>query len=157
MCMSADDSFSIPPPKTQVSVSVERDSRAMNHMDPESKLIHAQLEEWARWARDTGIMGYPKQSLTEKAAQYGRLGIPQESNYRAEPLMPEHVARMDAVVASLCQTDQQAIKGYYCRWEVADAGLEALARRLSMRVRQLQNVLRRARWRIAIKMAQTTV
>lgn len=147
--VAADFEIPISVPRGSPKVEVVRE-KAMNHMDPETKLIHAQLEEWAKWARDMGIMGYPKQSLTEKAAQYGKLGIPQESNYKSEPLMPEHVAKLDAAIASLCQTDQKAIKGYYCRWEP----IEALARRLSMRVRQLQNVLRRARWRLAIRMGQ---
>jgi hypothetical protein len=33
----------------------ERDSRCMNNMDPDTKLVHARLEEWSRWAKDLGI------------------------------------------------------------------------------------------------------
>lgn len=122
----------------------ERDRRSMNHMDPDTKLVHARLEEWAKWAKDTGILGYPKQSLTEKAAQYGKLGIPQESNYRAEPMMPDHVAHVDAAVSKLCQIDKGVVKTYYLKWEPVNV----MARRHSMRVLQFQRVLRRARWRI---------
>lgn len=125
----------------------ERDPRSMNHMDPDTKLVHARLEEWAKWAKDIGIAGYPRQSLTEKAAQYGKLGIPQESNIRAEPLMPDHVARVDAAICRLGEIDKKAIRLYYTSWDVA----ENLARKMdrSMRWRQFLNVVRRARWRVA--------
>lgn len=125
----------------------ERDRRSMNHMDPDTKIVHARLEEWAKWAKDMGIAGYPRQSVTEKAAQYGKLGIPQESNYRSEPMMPDHVARVDAAICRLGEIDKKAIRLYYLSWDVA----ENLARRMdrSMRRAQFLNVVRRARWRIA--------
>lgn len=121
-----------------------RSSRSMNHMDPETKLVHARLEEWSKWAKDPGIAGYPKQSLTEKAAQYGKLGIPQESNYRAEPSMPDHVAVIDAAVCRLGDSERKVVQIYYLRWEP----VSVMARRVSMRERQFQTVLQRARWRI---------
>jgi len=125
----------------------ERDRRAMNHMDPDTKVVHARLEEWARWAKDAGIMGYPTQSLTEKAAKYGKLGIPQESLNKPEPTMPEHVAAVDAAICRLGEIDRKAVRLYYLNWEP----VETLARRMhvnGMRVLQFQRVLRRARWRI---------
>jgi hypothetical protein len=130
----------------EVCVS-ERDRRSMNHMDPDTKVVHARLEEWAKWAKDMGIAGYPRQSITEKAAQYGKLGIPQESNFRTEPMMPDHVARVDAAICRLGAVDKKAIKLYYTSWDVA----ENLARKMdrSMRRAQFLNVVRRARWRIA--------
>lgn len=136
--------------KARATIEVERDPRTMNRMDPETRAIHVRLEEWACWAKDRGILGYPRQSLTEKAAQYGKLGIPQESNYRAEPMMPPHVAAMDAAISRLCQIDKGVIKTYYLHWEP----IECMARRHSMRTRQFQNVLRRARWRLAILIVQ---
>jgi hypothetical protein len=125
----------------------ERDRRAMNHMDPDTKLVHARLEEWSRWAKDTGIAGYPHQSITEKAAKYGKLGIPQESLHKPEPTMPDHVARVDAAICRLGDVDRKALRLYYLSWDVA----ENLARRMdrSMRWRQFLNVVRRARWRVA--------
>jgi hypothetical protein len=130
----------------EVSV-YERDRRAMNHMDPDTKLVHARLEEWSRWAKDTGIAGYPHQSITEKAAKYGKLGIPQESLHKPEPTMPDHVARVDAAICRLGDVDRKALRLYYLSWDVA----ENLARRMdrSMRWRQFLNVVRRARWRVA--------
>lgn len=126
---------------------IERDRRSMNHMDPDTKLVHARLEEWANWARDIGIAGYPRQSLTEKAAKYGKLGIPQEPLHKPEPVMPEHVARVDAAICRLGDIDRKALRLYYLSWDVA----ENLARRMdrSMRWRQYLNVVRRARWRVA--------
>lgn len=119
--------------------------KAMNHMDPDMKAVHVRIEEWSRWAKDTGIAGYPRQSLTEKAAQYGKLGIPQESNHEAEAIMPERVAVVDAAIAKLGDIDRKVIRAYYLTWKP----VSVLARRLNMRERQFYAVLRRARWRIA--------
>jgi hypothetical protein len=131
----------------EMYVMGERSSRTMNHMDPDTKLVHARLEEWAGWARDTGIAGYPKQSLTEKAAKYGKLGLPQEPMHKPEPMMPDHVAIIDVAICRLGVIDQKAIRLYYLNW----AAPEVLARKMdrSMRWRQYLNVVRRARWRIA--------
>lgn len=125
----------------------ERYRRAMNHMDPDTKLVHARLEEWARWAKDAGIQGYPRQSVFVKAATYNATGIPQESMHKPEPMMPDHVARVDAAICRLGEIDRKAIRLYYLSWDVA----ENLARRMdrTMRWRQFLNVVRRARWRVA--------
>lgn len=122
----------------------ERDRRSMNHMDPDTKAVHARLEEWAGWAKDIGIAGYPRQSLTEKAAMYGKLGIPQEPMHKPEPMMPDHVALIDAAVSRLGDIDRRVVKTYYLKWEP----VSVMARHMSMRERQFQTVLRRARWRI---------
>lgn len=121
-----------------------RSPRTMNHMDPETKEVHARLEEWARWAKDIGIAGYPRQSLTEKAAKYGKLGIPQEPLHKPEPMMPDRVAAVDAAISKLGDIDRSVVRAYYLNWEPTST----MARRLRMRERQFQNVLRRARWRI---------
>jgi hypothetical protein len=122
----------------------ERDRRAMNHMDPDTKLVHARLEEWARWAKEIGIAGYPKQSPTEKAALYGALGLPQEPLNKPEPLMPDHVAVIDAAICKLGEIDRAVVKTYYLNW----TAVEVMARKHKMRVLQFQRVLRRARWRV---------
>lgn len=127
--------------KVAVTIEAERDPRAMNRMDPETKLVHARLEAWGRWARDIGITGYPKQSLTEKAAQYGKLGIPQESNYRSEPMMPEEVAEVDAAVGRLWKIGQRCVKRYYTNWQP----MEVMARQESMSESHMKEVLRRSR------------
>jgi hypothetical protein len=126
--------------------AVMRDPRTLNHMDPETTAIHLLLEVWGKWAKHSGIAGYPKSSPTEKAARYGKLGIPQESNYKGEPEMPEEIARLDAAVGRLCEIDRAAIRAYYTHWEPR----EVMARKCGMRARQFLNVLRRARWRLTI-------
>lgn len=127
-----------------VSIEDSRRRKSMNHMDPETKLVHARLEEWARWAKDSGIAGYPKQSLTEKAAKYGRLGIPQETLNKPEPMMPDRVAVVDAAICRLGVIDRRVVEIYYKSWEAP----EVLAKKMHMRERQFQHVLQRARWRI---------
>lgn len=123
---------------------MQRSPRSMNHMDPETKEVHARLEEWARWAKDSGIAGYPRQSLTEKAAKYGKLGIPQEPLHKPEPMMPDRVAVVDAAISKLGEIDRGVVRLYYLNWEPT----MVMARRMKMRARQFENVLRRARWRI---------
>lgn len=125
-------------------VIMQRSPRSMNHMDPDTKEVHARLEEWARWAKDLGVAGYPRQSLTEKAAKYGKLGIPQESLHKPEPMMPDRVAVVDAAISKLGEIDRGVVRLYYLKWEPT----MVMARRMKMRARQFENVLRRARWRI---------
>jgi DNA-directed RNA polymerase specialized sigma24 family protein len=84
----------------------------------------------------------------EKAVLYGKLGIPQEANFRGEPEIPDDVAKIDSAIARLCEIDKRAIIAYYTHWEA----METIAKRCGMRVRQFQNVLRRARWRLTINM-----
>lgn len=128
-------------PRASAKVEVERDARVMNRMDPETKLVHARLEAWGRWAKDRGIQGYPVQSLTEKAAQYGKLGIPQESNYRSEPMMPEDVAQVDAAIGRLWNIGQRCVKRYYTAWQP----MEVMAKDERMSVSSMKEVLRRSR------------
>jgi hypothetical protein len=128
---------------TSITINL-RSPRAMNHMDAETKLVHARLEEWAKWAKDKSIAGFPTQSLTEKAAQYGRLGIPQESNYRAEPSMPERVAVVDAAISRLDPEGKLVIRAYYLTWQPQSV----MARQVRLSERAFRLALQRARWRI---------
>lgn len=118
--------------------------KSMNNMDAETKQVHLRLEEWARWAKDSGISGYPRQSLTEKAATYGKLGIPQEPLHKPESVMPDRVAAVDAAICRLGDIDRGVVRQYYLHWEP----IESMARRQHMRALQFQRVLHRARWRI---------
>ena len=76
-------------------------------MDPDTKMMHLLLETWGKWAKDSGIQGYPRCSSTERAARYGKLGIPQESNYKGEPEIPEQIAVLDAAIARLGDIDKR--------------------------------------------------
>jgi DNA-directed RNA polymerase specialized sigma24 family protein len=63
--------------------------------------------------------------------------------------IPEDIAHIDAAISRLGQIDKRVIVAYYTRYEPPDL----IARKLQMRVRQFQAVLRRARWRIGGYMA----
>lgn len=67
--------------------------------------IHAALALWGSWrARGPsgGPAGYPRQSPFVRAAQYGALGIPQESNVRIDHDTPsEIVETVDKVVVAM--------------------------------------------------------
>lgn len=126
---------------------VERDGRAMNNMDPETKLTHIRLEEWARWAKDSESREWPPITLLGKVIEQGISGAGQGT--RPPISMPDNVAKVDAAVAKLGEIDKKAIKTYYMRWE----DIDSMARRLHMRRRQFQNVLRRARFRVQVYMS----
>lgn len=121
--------------------TAERDPRYLNHMDPDTKRVHVRLEEWGKWARDTEVRPWPRRTLLGRIMDQGASGAGQS---QAPISIPNTVAAVDAAVARLGAIDRSVVQTYYLRWEPP----EVMARRLSMRVRQFQSVLRRARWRI---------
>lgn len=121
--------------------AVMHDVRA-NRMDPDTKLVHSRLEEWGRWAKDSEIRAWPAMTLLARVIEQGEVAAGQQG--RPPVCMPPAVAIVDAAVCRLNATDKGVIQTYYLRWEP----IEVMARRHHMRVRQFQNVLRRARWRI---------
>ncbi len=122
---------------------VRDDKRVMNHMDAETKLVHIRLEAWGRWNRGGMPREWPEVSMMGRIAEYGPNGASQQS---APPVsMSDDMARLDAAVTRLGDIDKRAIRSYYFH----DDAVETLARRMKMRPRQFQNVLRRARWRLA--------
>jgi hypothetical protein len=128
---------------------IERDvRRTMNHMDPETKAVHSRLEAWGKWARDGSIRAWPERTLLKRLMDEGTSGAAQQS--RPPISMPEDIALVDVAVSRLVATDKQCVQTYYLRWEP----IEVMARRNGMRTRQFQNVLRRARWRISLMLAE---
>lgn len=124
-----------------VAEVVMRDVR-MNRMDGETKIVHERLEAWGRWARDSEVRAWPKTTLLGRVIEQGPMGASQQGK---PPInIPDQVAVVDAAVCRLGAIDRGVIQTYYLRWEP----IEVMARRHKMRVRQFQNVLRRARWRI---------
>jgi len=121
-----------------------RDPRAINAMDPDTKLIHAMLEAWGKWAKDMESHGWPAQTLLARMIEYGPQGASQQG--RPPVAMPDEIAKTDAAVARLCVTDRRAVVAYYTRWEPP----QIIAKRLHMRERQFRNVLQRARWRLSV-------
>lgn len=117
----------------------ERTGRAMSHMAPEVKIVHARLEAWGKWAHEV-LRPWPERTWLGKLCD-GELG---RSENRAPVTMPDHVAAVDAAVSSLGEIDRQVIKAYYCHSDP----IELMARRCRMREAQFKNVLKRARWRL---------
>jgi hypothetical protein len=115
-----------------------RDRRVVNHMDPETKVVHGRLEAWGAWAKDAEIRAWPSATITERM-RGGRSTVPPIA-------MPDDIAAIDAAVCRLNAIDRQAIQLYYIKW----APIDVHARKMHMRVRQYQNVLRRSRWRLAM-------
>lgn len=118
------------------------DKRVMNHMDPETKAVHLRLEAWAEWSKDAEVRPFPSITLLGRVIEQGISGAGQQG--RPPVSMPDPIARVDAAVGRLGDIDKRAIMIYYRRWEP----IEVMARRMKMRPRQFQNVLRRARWRL---------
>ena len=123
--------------------AVMRDPRAINAMDPDTKLIHAMLEAWGKWAKDMESHGWPAQTLLARMIEYGPQGASQQG--RPPVAMPDEIAQIDAAVARLCQIDKNAVVAYYTRWEPPDV----VAKRLRIKERELRRTLQRARWRLA--------
>lgn len=67
--------------------------------------VHALLTLWGNWTgrhKDYGPSNYPKESPFVKAALYGKLGIPQESNVRVDDdSMPHLVEWMDTIINTM--------------------------------------------------------
>lgn len=118
------------------------DARVMNHMDPDTRLAHIRLEQWGKICADRWAP-WPRSTLLGKVIEFGLSGAAQAG--RPVEAIPEEVAQTDGAVARLSVIDRRAVTTYYTRSE----SVEVCARRCGMRVRQFQNVLKRARWRIA--------
>lgn len=144
IALTVTETFYVPLPavKATVEVRIARDRRTMNNMDPETKAVHIRLEQWGAETRERGS-GYPSITLLGRLMEQGPMGAGQEG--RPPVALSEAAAHIDACVAKLCQIDQRALREYYQH----QVGMYELSRKLSMRERQAQNVLRRARWRLA--------
>lgn len=125
-----------------MSMTLERDGRAMNHMDPETKLVHARLEQWARWARDHALQPFPVRTVLGRVIEEGpAAGSPSGG----APEWPAEVAEVERAVLALGDIDRSVIRQYYLEWGPP----EAHARACHMSVRRFRSALRRARWRLS--------
>lgn len=125
--------------KPQVTLA-ERDRRAMNHMDPETKLTHAELEAWGRETRDRDENGLPGTTLLGRVIEFGPMGAGQGG--RGPTDLSARAARVDACVARLWKVGQRCVKRYYTSSEP----VAVMARKEEMSERRFQEVLRRSRW-----------
>jgi hypothetical protein len=127
-----------------VSVIVPRDPRAMNHMDPTTRVVHAMLEQWGRETRNEAENGYPSTTLLGRVIEQGP-GAGQAG--RPVSHLSEQSARVDVQVARLRERPRECVKMYYQRWEP----MEVMARKLTvqlgyqMSVSTLKDTLRRTR------------
>jgi hypothetical protein len=128
----------------EVESRASRDLRRVNHMDPETRIVHARLEAWGAWAKDAEVRAWPSITLLGRMIDQQACGAAQSG--RPPISMPDEVAKTDAAVCKLNAIDKQAVQLYYIKW----APIEVHARKMQMRPRQFQNVLRRARWRLSL-------
>ena len=125
--------------RAPTTVTEQRDPRSMNHMDPETKLVHAYLEQWGRETRDRVENGLPSTTLLGRVIEQGP-GAGQSGRPPSD-LSPRS-AQMDALVSRLWQIGQRCIKRYYQHWEP----MEVMARREGISASRMKEVLRRSRW-----------
>ena len=128
----------------EVVMNETRDKRRVNHMDPETRLVHGRLEQWGAWAKDSEIRAYPSVTYLARWIEQGIDGAAQQG--KPPIAMPDEIAAVDAAVCRLNDIDKRAVRLYYIKWQPIDV----LARQMGMRSRQYQNVLRRARWRLGL-------
>lgn len=119
--------------------AVTRDPRALNHMDPDTKLIHAYLEQWGKETKDRDENGLPATTLLGRVIEQGP-GAGQTGRPPSD-LSPRS-AVIDALVGRLWHIGQRCIKRYYQYWEP----MEVMARREEISVSRMKEVLRRSRW-----------
>lgn len=129
---------------TRVEVQVERDPRAMNRMDPETKLVHAYLEQWGRETKDRPENGFPASTLLGRLIDQGPMGASQSGRPPTD-LTPQS-ALIDAAVSRLWGIGKKCIKRYYQTWEPMDV----MARKESISESHMKEVLRRSRHLIAL-------
>ena len=118
------------------------DRRAMNHMDAETKLVHIRLEAWGNWNKGAEMKPYPEITLLGRVIEQGISGAAQGA--RPCISMPEQVQVTEMAVLRCPAVDQQVLREYYIKY----APVEIMARHCRMRIKQFQNVLKRARWRV---------
>lgn len=119
------------------------DSRGMNGMAPEIKVVHLRLEAWATWGRqELSTLGLPSETYLSRWIEYGIQGAQQAGKV---PQMPDHVAEVDTAVAKLPQSIGQVVKCYYLRWEPKSV----MARRCRMSPGTFDGYLSRGRWYLA--------
>jgi hypothetical protein len=120
--------------------------------------VHALLVMWGNYRRRTkvGPQGYPKESPFVKAALYGKLGIPQESNVRIDDdSMPALVEWIDRIVVEMPEDLQKIIDTRY-KPPVNEYGneppFEMMAKSLYMSPSTFRSRLESAQWYVYARM-----
>lgn len=124
--------------------------------------VHALLTLWGNWGghhKEYGPSGHPKASPFVKAALYGKLGIPQESNVRIDDdSMPRLVEWMDTIInsmpADVAHLKQVIMTKYkpYINPVGNEPNQDAMAASLGMSVSTFRNRLESAQWYVYARM-----
>jgi hypothetical protein len=145
VALSVTDVISIPFHASRPEVSVkERDPRAMNRMDPETKLVHAYLEQWGKETKDRDENGFPASTLLGRMIEQGPMGASQSGRPPTD-LSPQS-ALIDTAVSRLWGIGKNCVKRYYRTWEPMDV----MARKEGISESHMKEVLRRSRHLIAL-------
>lgn len=120
--------------------------------------VHALLTLWGNYRRRArvGPQGYPQESPFVKAALYGKLGIPQESNVRVDDDgMPALVEWMDRIVQAMPEELHQIIDTRY-KPPLNEYGneppFEMMAKSLYMSPSTFRSRLESAQWYVYARM-----
>jgi hypothetical protein len=105
---------------------------------------------------DAGPDGYPKESPFVKAARYGQLGIPQETNVRvvSDP-DPPYVQEIDRILAAMPLDLAEVISMQYCPPLTAfgnGPAFEMKAKLLNLSASTFRNRLESAQWFVFARM-----
>jgi hypothetical protein len=121
------------------------DRRAMNGMTGEIKLAHLRLEAWGKWAKDSGLRAWPELSILGRLIEQGANGAAQQGS-QPSAYCPPPIEATEVAVNRLGAIDKKVV---ICNYVLAvDSPVEAKAKRCRMRVKEFQNVLGRARFRV---------
>lgn len=121
----------------------QRDARAANRLDPETLIVHRRLEAWARWSRETSMVGGSGTSPIARMMEFGINGAGASS---APVEMPDSISEIESAVGTIPKQEERAIRRYYLHWEPVEVSAGAMR----VTVRELQRLLQKARWRIGI-------
>lgn len=121
--------------------------------------VHASLVIWGNYMRRNrigGPAGYPKESPFNKSALYGKLGIPQETNVRANvDTTPPVVEQMEGIVQKMPEELLEVIEMRY-RPPLNEYGneppFEMMAKMLSMSASTFRTRLESAQWYVFARM-----
>lgn len=137
------------------AVMTEVRSKARNGVPAE---VHALLVMWGNYRRKErlGPQGYPKESPFVKAALYGKLGIPQESNVRIDDnSMPALVEWIDRIVVAMPEDLRGIIETRY-KPPLNEYGneppFEMMAKRCYMSPSTFRSRLESAQWYVFARM-----
>jgi len=117
------------------------DRRALNGMDEYTRTIWRRLEVWAKDVIGDQPRAWPRETLLARVIKFGPLGASQNG---APVFMSAEALAVDAAVAKLCEIDRTVLMERL----MSSDPIEVSARKLKMRVRQVQNVVKRAVWRV---------